>query len=484
MLGAALLMTLVGEQAAAATRTWDGGASASQAWSNPQNWSGDTLPAAADDVVLGAGNGENVVIDVDVTVASLTVDGYQGNVSATPGRALTVTGNFTQTSGFFKAPAYLVVGGRFSNTGGSFDGTAGAVFLTSAAAQSHRLGPSVFGNLSVSDGLTAYWRMDDAANPTRDVSGGRTDLAFESTPGTTTAAPTMFSNPAALAFAGQEQGLTTPAGAPYPALLRGGAWTVSLWFRPNATYFEAGSGSCGESGADGPGAELLSAGEDYALRACQVAATGMNVVRLFFRTTAGGRDCVSTNGFSANGSTWHHVAATGNGGSTRTVHLDGVATSCSFPLAQAYQPGPLRIARHFDKSNYDFGGAIDEVRIYNRAISPSEVGVLRQGRHPTQPPARQVITDPLVVTGDLVIASRVLELASAAPVVGGAIFNFGGGLIVVSPPNRAPTPPPTPPARTSLPTVPRPTRQRRTPAPTCLPPPTPASTPSPTRPHP
>jgi len=420
------LVTLIARPAAAAIRTWDGGDTANQLWSDPNNWSADTVPVPGDDVVFGVNSPEDAVVDVDVAIASLTIDGYLGRISVSPGRAMVVTGDLSQTSGTFIAPAHVVVGGRFSNTGGRFDGTGGALFLTAAGSQAHRFTTVVLGSLNVSNGLLAYWRLDDTGNPTRDVSGGRTDLAFESTPAATSGVPAAFANPGALAFSGAEEGLATPA---YPSLLKPDAWTVSLWFRPNATYFEAGAGSCGDSGAPGPGAELLSAGEDYALRTCRVTATGMNVVRLFFRTTAGLRDCVTGNGFTANGNAWHHVAASASGGATRTVYLDGVATACSFALDQAYQGGPLRIARHFTGSAYDFGGAIDDVRIYNRPLAASEVQTLRQGRHPGVPAGRHVITGPVQLAGDLVVASRTLELIQP-PSVGGSVFNFGGAVIV------------------------------------------------------
>jgi hypothetical protein len=433
----AVLTCVYAGAAAAAPRTWTGADPASPLWSDPDNWSGGSAPAAGDDVTFGAASGEDAVLDVDVAIASLTISGYTGRLApAGAPRTMTIAGNLVQTTGTFTAPAFLVVGGRFDKQGGTFDAGSGAVFLTSAAAQDHRLASLTFANLNVSDGLVAYWQMDDVAPGARDVSGGGTHLIPNGGLGISTAAPTTFPNPRSLAFTGMENGLASE-GASYPSVLKPAAWTVSLWFRPAATFFESSAGSCGESGADGPGAELISAGEDYALRICRTNSDGTNHVRLFFRTTAGKRDCIASNAFVANGTTWHHLAGTASG-ATRTVFLDGVATSCSFPEAQAYQQGALKIARHFTQGDYDFTGAIDDVRIYNRALAAGEVQALQQGRHPAAPATRHVLTDPLVVAGDLVIASRVLEVRGSPPAVGGTTRIFGGGLVLTVPPDAGP----------------------------------------------
>jgi MYXO-CTERM domain-containing protein len=263
------------------------------------------------------------------------------------------------------------------------------------------------------------------------------------TPAATGAAPTQYANPGALAFSGAESGLQSGSGVPYPPILKPAAWTVSLWFRPASTFFEPSAGSCGQSGADGPGAELLSAGEDYAIRICRTSADGTNHVRLFFRTPSGKQDCLASNTFIADGSAWHHVAATSNG-TVRTIFLDGVAAACTHPAGQPFDVGALTIARHFVQTDYDYAGAIDEVRIYNRPLALAEVQSLRQGQHPPRPATRHLAGDPLVVTNDLVVASRTLDLGGQPLTVGGRVLLFGGSVVGQPPPpaDAAPDAPP------------------------------------------
>ena len=77
--------------------------------------------------------------------------------------------------------------------------------------------------------------------------------------------------------------------------------------------------------------------------------------------------------------TWHHVAGVfdPNGG-VQAIYLDGVQTLSSQPAA-AIVADPLsttiRIGCRGDDSNY-FPGVIDDVRIYSRALSATEVAAL------------------------------------------------------------------------------------------------------------
>src|SRR5687767_10216050 len=82
------------------TKTWDGGG-ATNNWSEAANWSGDTVPLAADTVVFDTTSVKNVTVDFNITVAAFQIaSGYSGVISkGTP--SLTVNGVFTQTSGTF-----------------------------------------------------------------------------------------------------------------------------------------------------------------------------------------------------------------------------------------------------------------------------------------------------------------------------------------------------------------------------------------------
>ncbi len=71
---------------------------------------------------------------------------------------------------------------------------------------------------------------------------------------------------------------------------------------------------------------------------------------------------------------WHLVAATFDG-VTATLYIDGaaVATDTFTPLATNY---PLYIGRYYSGNAYGWSGGIDEVRLYNRALSSVEISAI------------------------------------------------------------------------------------------------------------
>lgn len=69
---------------------------------------------------------------------------------------------------------------------------------------------------------------------------------------------------------------------------------------------------------------------------------------------------------------WHHCAGT-LVGSEYKLYVDGtLASSIPYNTTPAGCPGDLFIGKHYELGRY-FGGDIDEVRIYNRALSAEEI---------------------------------------------------------------------------------------------------------------
>jgi hypothetical protein len=77
---------------------------------------------------------------------------------------------------------------------------------------------------------------------------------------------------------------------------------------------------------------------------------------------------------------WVHVAGTYDG-SRLQIYVDGYTGGASGIIGEQFQPndGPMMIG-HFVNPNwpYPFDGAIDEVRVYNRALNASEIAALAQ----------------------------------------------------------------------------------------------------------
>lgn len=72
---------------------------------------------------------------------------------------------------------------------------------------------------------------------------------------------------------------------------------------------------------------------------------------------------------------WHHVVWTDAGSGTYGVYLDGVAKSSSGTGGTISQAS-FRLGAGIDTTGYNLQGFIDEVRIYNRALSANEVRAL------------------------------------------------------------------------------------------------------------
>jgi hypothetical protein len=60
--------------------SWDNDA-ANYLWSDPLNWTGDLVPQASDDVIIGSGY--TVIVDGDYDCASLTLEDNTANTSLT-----------------------------------------------------------------------------------------------------------------------------------------------------------------------------------------------------------------------------------------------------------------------------------------------------------------------------------------------------------------------------------------------------------------
>jgi hypothetical protein len=125
--------------------------------------------------------------------------------------------------------------------------------------------------------------------------------------------------------------------------------------------------------ADTNGAEVISLGDSLGIRLDD----GGNLTGFFYN---GSSYVANTYGVTLAGTGWHHVAYTFSDSSDAvTLYLDGVVVSSSSTAASiAYTVGANSfIGKHGNgATTFDFNGRIDEARIYNRALTASEVQVL------------------------------------------------------------------------------------------------------------
>ncbi|MBI4450889.1 LamG domain-containing protein, partial [Candidatus Woesearchaeota archaeon] len=110
---------------------------------------------------------------------------------------------------------------------------------------------------------------------------------------------------------------------------------------------------------------------------------------------------VSSQGMAVSDTNWHHVAVTKSGG-TVTFYMDGSAKTV--PIS--YNPG-FTFSTNFAlgmqaDSGAPFPGLIDEVQVFNRALTPAEVNALHTGSAGTCPTVNLEYTTPF----DFLYASR------------------------------------------------------------------------------
>ncbi|MFW5719711.1 MAG: beta strand repeat-containing protein [Candidatus Dojkabacteria bacterium] len=180
--------------------TWDGGAG-DGLWSSAANWSGDVLPGSTDVVIFNGTNTANVSIDQSIDVQGIYIEStYTGTVTQAAGSniilgtdgytqdggtftgsvdTITISGDFTQTSGTFTAPAQLDLTGDWAVWGGTFNHNSGTVGLTGTNQQLY--GSTTFNNLSKVTSTTSTLSFPGDPAQTQTIIGTLTLQGSEST---------------------------------------------------------------------------------------------------------------------------------------------------------------------------------------------------------------------------------------------------------------------------------------------------------------
>jgi hypothetical protein len=127
--------------------------------------------------------------------------------------------------------------------------------------------------------------------------------------------------------------------------------------------------------ADSSGAEFVSIGDCFAVRLNEG-----SVARAFFYNGSTWLSAGITQNFAGSG--WHHLAAVFHDHDTCKLYVDGVEkASTSTTGSIVYTQGTKTVigAHGNGQTTYDFTGKIDDVRIYSRALCPSEILALKNG---------------------------------------------------------------------------------------------------------
>ena len=221
----------------------------------------------------------------------------------------------------------------------------------------------------IDDGLVASYTFDDATP--RDVSGNGNDGV----------------EAGAVAYvdgwrgkAAQFGGVSSPAyvtAAATPSLAFLDDYTFSLWFSIDSTFSMDGWAQLNDDGHHTLFAKMGdTSGLD--LRTWRSPENGLlNILAFDGRCCGGGAALASDYVIGLN--EWHHAAFTSGGGSVR-LYLDGVQVgempTDAFFVNPQMPSMPLQLGADVGGWWYPLDGMLDEVRVYNRALSPAEVAVL------------------------------------------------------------------------------------------------------------
>ena len=302
---------------------------------------------------------------VGVTITKLTIGGIDSTFaiaaifgSTRVGPMEVVLANLSAIG--YTPPVDLV----YQFTGNDDAGHTGLTW-TGAVRLNGPVSPPISGTGDTTTGLVSWWKFDEGSGQTVRDSVGANNGTIQGTAVWTTG---KFGG--ALDFNGTTNYvLGANAGSGFP--VGSAARTISAWVKASfASMFDTGIFHYGTVGNAAPATNfhLFMSGEP-------------NTGKIGFGNGYGFGTVQGTT--SAGDGGWHNIVGVydGAGGSAR-IYVDGVQ-QVSGPLATTPNTGtgtPWQIGRFQQTSFPSFSGPIDDVRIYNRALSATDVQALYNGR--------------------------------------------------------------------------------------------------------
>jgi hypothetical protein len=280
-------------------------------------------------------------------------------------------GNYTDLSSSTNRAKFITAAGRPVNPGATGDNPAGItpdVFLSGAAASWHTndgagggftlngalttvTGPGAPGDTTT--GLVGWWKFDEGTGTTAaDSSGNGNDLTFSGSPAWITG-----QRGGALDFATTDNARKTN---PSSALTITGSVTVSSWIKLDAYPAAYDNIINVTNGINNWERIVVNTNGD-----------------LWFSCGTGG-DMYHSAGTLSSLGTWYHITGVYDSALQKArVYLNGVLVTTDNETCAGGYPSPP--ATQFNVGNTYFDAKIDDVRIYNRALTATDVAALYAG---------------------------------------------------------------------------------------------------------
>ena len=390
------------------------------------------VPGTGDDVTIAAGN--TVTLNTNTaSLKSLTITG--GTLTANAPSTITTTSTFAVSGGTFKGSSGdITVGGNLSISGagtsftfssgttsvagnysmsatggGTFDPNGGTLSLLGTGTQSHTFGTKTLNRVTIGadQGLVGYWKLDETSGAAiADSSGSGNNGSLAGGFGRTTPPPAVtFTDTEAATFDGTAYSTLGVTGIPANNAPQSMSAWINLTSNAGVQNFVAL--------INGSSAVQLGIRNDMY---CPTSPTPCLDVWAFGGIQLAYMALPSTG-------VWHHVAYTFDG-TTHRIYMDGVAGTSTTTAPETATPSQVFLGSYNGTAEF-LQGALDDVRVYNRALSPTEISTLAGGSDLNGGAGRtQTFTDAFSSSDDLVINVGTVTGTSALS-VGGSWINHG-----------------------------------------------------------
>lgn len=328
---------------------------------------------------------------------------------------LTLFGTLTNSAGFFNANNLDInIAGSLNNTA-TITNTASTNLTLNGDTTGNTIktNSTSFNNVTINSpyttGPVGWWKLDDGSGNATDSSGN----GYTGTLTGPTHLPTWTStvkdasyyggNPYAVSFDGTEDHVDMGD------VLDMGTenLTISTWIKhpSTAAYRTIVDKRVNSAGADGYGVWITNAGK---LQSNFGAASGTTYASSASSTTVADNN-------------WHHIVVVFDRSGLLQQYIDGMPDgSISINAESGYDvqtANKLVVGRGDNGTQYPNAGIIDDVRIYNRALSAVEMSTLYNGTNPVV--GSYQLTDALTANGNLTITAGTLDANGQNMTVGG-----------------------------------------------------------------
>jgi Concanavalin A-like lectin/glucanases superfamily/Domain of unknown function (DUF1929)/IPT/TIG domain len=260
-----------------------------------------------------------------------------------------VSGSVVQWNGQARTTAFLSATQLTASISASDIAAAGTASVTVRNPNGAISNALTFTITSASSGLVAHWKFDEGAGTTAADSSGNGHT------GTLTNGPIWTTGQlgGALQFDGTNDSVACGANVPAMKFAASDSFTESAWVFPTKTGAWQGVFTYSRNASPWHGI-WISASNQWGF---------------------GGGSGTNLNGPAVNFNAWTHVVAVQTGSSGRKLYVNGVEVASDTLPQAANGTGACLIGGAGGVSEF-FGGRIDDVRLYNRALSASEVQAL------------------------------------------------------------------------------------------------------------